>query len=203
MKTAFWFATPIYSNDLYPDELAVVSDEIDRALGASKESFQALGREPGLSTTFRPEGPNNFIAERGLHHTAEQILKHTQAFCIDLGIDRYQSLKIESSWVDILGPEGFQFAHNHSPSMVSGIYYHQSSREDGTLIFESPNIYFTTYEFPNNAAQCTKNLEFRPKKGRILLFPSWLTHFVDVNRSRDDQISLSFNLKLSKRPSPA
>jgi uncharacterized protein (TIGR02466 family) len=201
MTAAFWFATPIYSGDLSPDELALVSDELDSALGAAADSFHAVGRESGLLSTFRHEGSNNFIAEYRLQHLARQILKHAEQFCRDLGIDRYESMKIEKSWVSIIAPAGFQFAHSHSPSMVSGIYYHRTSSTGGSVIFESPNVYFNIYDFPNNGNQCRKDVEYTPQVGRLLLFPSWLTHFVDVNRTQDERVSLSFDLKLRRAAS--
>jgi uncharacterized protein (TIGR02466 family) len=155
-----------------------------------------------LSTTFKYDGKSNIIADRNLHHLAAQILKHVRQFCTELGIDHYQSMDIENSWINISKPNGFQFAHTHEPSMVSGVYYHKSSGEDGNIVFESPNPYFNAYDFPNNGAQCQRNIEYIPKVGRLLLVPSWLTHYVDVNRTAEERISLSFNLKLLRTPVP-
>ena len=37
---------------------------------------------------------------------------------------------------------------------------------------------------------------FTPKEGRILIFPSKLEHEVKENKSDEDRISYSFNIKL-------
>ena len=37
---------------------------------------------------------------------------------------------------------------------------------------------------------------FYPKEGRILIFPSDLEHEVKENKSNEDRISYSFNIKL-------
>jgi uncharacterized protein (TIGR02466 family) len=204
MPTKFWFATPVYKGTLSDDELALVSREIDDAIEAAQASaaFGTPWREPALSTTFKYDGKSNIIKERDLRHLAGQLLKHTQHFCAELGIDRYQSMDIENSWINVSKPSGFQFAHTHEPSMVSGVYYHRTSGEDGNIVFESPNPYFNAYDFPNNGAQCQKNIEYTPKVGHLLLFPSWLTHYVDVNRTPQERISLSFNMRLRRTPVP-
>ena len=36
------------------------------------------------------------------------------------------------------------------------------------------------------------------KTGKIIIFPSHLHHLVEENKSNDDRISVSFNLKLNK-----
>jgi uncharacterized protein (TIGR02466 family) len=203
MSTAFLFPTPVYTGVLSVDEFALVSREIDETIEASQGSFGTPWREPALLTTFKYDGKSNIIADRNLRHLANQIQKHTQQFCTDLGIDRYQSLDIENSWINVSKPNGFQFAHTHEPSMISGVYYHKTSGEDGNIVFESPNLYFNIYDFPNNGAQCQKSIEYIPQAGRLFLFPAWLTHYVNVNRTQEERISLSFNLRLRRTPAPA
>jgi len=202
MPTKFWFATPIYKGALSDQEQALVGQEIDQAIRESQTAaaFGTPWREPALSTTFKYDGQSNIIKERNLHHLATQIAKHTQLFCAELKIDRYQSMDIENSWLNISKPHGFQFTHSHEPSMVSGVYYHKTSGKDGNIVFESPNVYFTAYDFPNNSAECSQVAEYAPIAGRLLLFPSWLRHLVDVNRTNEERISLSFNLRLQKKP---
>lgn len=201
MNTRFWFATPIYKGALSEAEQTLVAQEIDQAIrdSQSASAFNTPWREPALSTTFKYDGQSNIIMERNLRHLAEQIAKHAHQFCVELKIDRYQSMHIENSWINVSKPNGFQFSHTHEPSMVSGVYYHKTSGKDGNIIFKSPNPYFTPYEFPNNGAECSRLAEYTPIAGRILLFPSWLSHFVDVNKTQEERISLSFNLRLTQK----
>ena len=41
------------------------------------------------------------------------------------------------------------------------------------------------------------NYSFIPNEGLLVLFPSHLQHDVEVNKSDEDRISVSFNLKLN------
>ena len=41
-------------------------------------------------------------------------------------------------------------------------------------------------------------VEYPPKEGLFLLFPSWLFHGVRSNDTKDNRISISFNVTLTK-----
>ena len=43
------------------------------------------------------------------------------------------------------------------------------------------------------------NYSFIPNEGLLVLFPSHLQHDVEVNKSDEDRISVSFNLKLNNQ----
>ncbi len=200
MPIQLWFATPIYKATLEPDALGRVSAEIDQAIRTSADAFGTPWREPKLSTTFSYERDSNIITQQNMRQLADQIFRHTELFCKELRIDRFKMMEIENSWINVSKPSGFQFRHTHEPSMVSGVYYHKTSGDDGNIVFESPNPYFNAYDFPNNGAQFQKSVEYAPSVGSILLFPSWLAHYVDVNKTQEERISLSFNLKLLRDP---
>ena len=198
MSTKFWFATPLYEGRASGDDLGLISAEVADALANALETFQHIGREPGVITTLRPETPGNFIAENGLRVLAQTILRHAAAFCTDLGASRFNGARIESSWASIFSTDGFLFARNYSPSMMSGLYFHQVASKGGKVIFNSPNVFFNSYDFPNNDRECASTVEYTPRIGDILLFPSWLSHFFDVVQSNDETIVVNFNLHLKK-----
>ena len=54
---------------------------------------------------------------------------------------------------------------------------------------------FTKFKESNNYDHC---YYFTPTEGRILVFPSHLQHHVLKNKSKEDRISVSFNIKLRK-----
>ena len=39
---------------------------------------------------------------------------------------------------------------------------------------------------------------FRPEEGRMYIFPAWLEHGVEVNRSDTDRVSISFNIHVAR-----
>jgi ectoine hydroxylase-related dioxygenase (phytanoyl-CoA dioxygenase family) len=40
----------------------------------------------------------------------------------------------------------------------------------------------------------TSEIRMPPEEGRLYVFPGWLEHGVDVNRSDRDRVSISFNV---------
>ena len=41
-------------------------------------------------------------------------------------------------------------------------------------------------------------IHFNPTEGKIIVFPSHLNHLVQENKSNEDRISVSFNIRLNK-----
>ena len=80
----------------------------------------------------------------------------------------------------------------------------KTPENSGNIIFESPynfNSYreITSYhdEF-KNSFNIDYNYYFSPFEGRMIVFPSHLQHQVTKNKSNEDRISVSFNIRLSK-----
>lgn len=80
----------------------------------------------------------------------------------------------------IVSPTGASNAwHDHAGNFISGVYYVQVDDASSNLKFR--NRYGHTYEIA-------------PKLGRVVLFPSWMNHCVDQNKSTVDRVVVSFNL---------
>ena len=37
-------------------------------------------------------------------------------------------------------------------------------------------------------------VKFQPREGMMIIFPSWLLHYVEPNLCEDDRIAISFNI---------
>lgn len=69
--------------------------------------------------------------------------------------------------------------HNHNQkAIISGVFYLKAPKKSGNIIFKDRK---------NN------ELEINVEKGKIILFPSELDHYVPKNKSQDNRISFSFN----------
>ena len=84
--------------------------------------------------------------------------------------------------------------HSHGYYDISGSYYFKTNGKDGSIYFLNPNIASMTSRFliPND------HVEYPPKEGTFILFPSWLYHGVRSNDTSEDRISVSFNITLEK-----
>ena len=111
------------------------------------------------------------------------------------------SMVIEG-WKNINAPGDFNVKHDHPRSNLSGVLWIKTTKNSGNLVFTSPqlfNKFQELYNYTDEFKYDTKSYMtyyFPPTEGRILLFPSSLEHEVEENKSDEDRISYSFNIKL-------
>ena len=107
-------------------------------------------------------------------------------------------------WINVNKPGDYNIKHTHPTSDLSGVLWVKAPENCGNIVFDSPFAFQThnevesyTDEFRNlnNYNHCHY---FNPIEGRILVFPSHLQHHVLHNKSEEDRISVSFNIKLKK-----
>ena len=105
-------------------------------------------------------------------------------------------------WININKPGDYNVKHSHPSNDLSGVIWLNAPKDSGKIVFESPfnfNAYneITSYtdDFKNNF-NIDESYYFNPISGRILVFPSHLQHEVLENKSNEDRISVSFNIRL-------
>ena len=106
-----------------------------------------------------------------------------------------QKLEAEA-WANINPQHGYNAPHHHSGFLWSGCYYvavpQVSGSSSGSIQFLSPLNLDLHYQ--KIGAACYKNkLTLRPDPGDLLLFPSYLTHWVLPNEAEEDRITIAFN----------
>ena len=105
-----------------------------------------------------------------------------------------QSIKITQSWINITLRNKHHHKHKHSNSLVSGVFYINTIKDDGILLFdEKRDSGFHVGEMENKSGMYPKIKKVKVKTGDLILFPSWLEHGVQDNTTDKDRISLSFN----------
>ena len=100
-------------------------------------------------------------------------------------------------WANINYPGNSNRPHLHPNSLFSGVYWIKAPEKSGHLMI---------YE-PRPGVQCTmpnrkegklppelwREVHYQPKAGTVVMFPAWLWHEVQPNKSQDIRISVSFN----------
>lgn len=112
---------------------------------------------------------------------------------------RHDGFQITGSWANIGPPGTGHPGHSHPNNYLSGVYYVKVGRGADSITFNDPRTQ-TGIMAPHvstvdqaNAVQA----HLPAQEGRLLLFPSWFVHSVDVNRSTEERISISFNIMFS------
>ena len=108
---------------------------------------------------------------------------------------------IGSMWANVNPKGGQNSAHIHPNSLWSGVYYVKTPPNCGRLQVNDPRAIAAMvrphYIKPQQPYQW-REVNYEPVEGRCIMFPSWLEHRVEENKSNDVRISISFNF-LQKR----
>jgi uncharacterized protein (TIGR02466 family) len=161
-----------------------------------------------LELAFIKETENKKKKNAGNYHSIDtQILENPELqdikkFCMANVTDYFQDIicpinSVEPyiclSWLNYMYQNGFHHRHCHSNSIISGVFYIQTSSED--------KIYFHNLKEPTIKFHTDNYHEFNSvswwvpaEKNTLILFPSDLWHEVKIHSSTETRISLSFNV---------
>lgn len=106
------------------------------------------------------------------------------------------------AWVNISPPGASNKIHYHANCHFSGVYYVSlKAPECGSIFFRDPRVAsrMMTYPVDELSDFTAEEIQMRPEEGRLYVFPGWLEHGVEENRSDRDRISISFNVLASPR----
>jgi len=110
-----------------------------------------------------------------------------------------RNYKIESMWANINKYKDSNHVHHHSGSVISGVFYLKTNKDCGSIVFKHPSeiINFCWRRDDYKEYNQTNGFfyEFQPEDNALLLFPSWLNHYVNPNLNKEvDRVSISFNI---------
>lgn len=104
-------------------------------------------------------------------------------------------------WMNANPPGGFNAPHTHPGAHWSGVYYvSQPEIEDGTsgmIEFLDPRSDLPNWRILQAPAFRLKR-KFRPAAGEIVMFPSYLLHWVYPNETDEERVSIAFNATFRK-----
>ena len=140
---------------------------------------------------------NNFFEEK------QYIMNHFNNFKDN--ILHYESIEFDmtTSWGTKINNNGYIQTHNHSNSFYSGILYLDDVDYDngGKLQFSTVGLYPQSFSL-NSPSEFTiwnsRMWYIKPKKNRLILFPSYLYHNVELYTGNLPRYSIAFNIFMTK-----
>lgn len=115
-----------------------------------------------------------------------------------------QELYIDGSWVVRNKPGSYLKTHVHSGCVLSGVLWLSVPENSGNLTFLNTNswmssdLFDTSSEHFRQTYNMYSNYSYQPLEGKMVIFPAYLPHSVEQNRSSEDRISITFNLSKYK-----
>jgi uncharacterized protein (TIGR02466 family) len=113
-----------------------------------------------------------------------------------IGLDAYE---ITGCWATVLAPGAAHKAHSHPNNFLSGVYYVSVHPGADTINFHDARAQTGVIRPPvvELTSQNTDQVVVKVRNGTLLMFPAWLEHSVDANMSKEERISVSFNVMFS------
>tara|TARA_R110000851_G_scaffold87831_1_gene191477 strand:- start:249 stop:833 length:585 start_codon:yes stop_codon:yes gene_type:complete len=190
MITEYHFPTPVYIQE--------VPNAVELNNHLEKNILQWNKKDPkGVNKT----NVNGWHSQTDMNKREEYNPLTKQLFNMQEEIFKKELLTekpvLGNMWANINYPGGYNRPHLHPNSLFSGVYWIKTPANCGK---------FMIYE-PRQGAQCTmpnrkegklppelwREVHYTPRAGTILMFPAWLWHEVQPNKSQDIRISISFN----------
>lgn len=180
------------------------SDAANRLL---HEIILRLERDNAELTTAYRSG-NFFTDEHPVVRWLRECVNRTASdYLRRQGVDYAVALRLHG-WANVNRRGDYHSPHNHPHSYLSGTYYVTLPDQSGDLGGRgdlSPGaitLYDPRPQANMNAirgdAQVASEHTILPQPGMILMWPSFLQHFVHPNFSHDPRVSISFNLMLER-----
>ena len=182
---------------VFPCPVYIVKRDTNLSPKEEKEIRKIIDKE-GMYKNTGNSSSNNSDIFNGKLKKIKQFCEEQLNIYVKKVINPKEELDfyITQSWLNISKPGEFHHNHSHSNSIISGVFY-ISTEESDNITFIDPNyrikelISFEEKEYnPFNSTTWF----FPSITNELLLFPSWLSHKVDVNeKASTNRISISFN----------
>jgi len=191
------FSTWIYQCDNGPVHLNADLEELARTLMADSKNATRRTNFGGWHYAF-----DLFeLKEQVVQEFRGQMEQHVQAF---LNHFRPEERKKKDQfrlrgWININKPGDFNTLHSHPGCFLSATYYVKvpTGMKGGEIYFRDPRgPAVAMYETPGIELPWVGSgmgIPITPATGKLLIFPSWLEHRVEVFAGDGERISIAFN----------
>ena len=107
-----------------------------------------------------------------------------------------KKLTLRNMWLNINYYKDYNINHVHNFSILSGVFYIKTLENSGNLIFKRNHAleYCIDNDFLEYNSFNSTIWNIPSKENTLYLFPSWYEHYVEPNLSKEERISISFNL---------
>jgi uncharacterized protein (TIGR02466 family) len=108
------------------------------------------------------------------------------------------NLRIDSvmGWINVKGPGESIEAHAHNDCSLTATYYIQVPPNSGDIVLlDHSSIVAPDGSFINDSVSQVKHYHITPTAGKLVIFPGYVLHEVQVNKSNNLRISISTDMQ--------
>lgn len=189
------FSVPLFKTNIGP------LDSIERTWIDSLEYPDKAVARDNSDDHMEPVNRGMHILNSGqLKNTKTKIQNALNYFTKTImGVE--QDFRLTTSWINKIPETEWIQQHSHANSVISGVYYIQTTPQCSPIVFNKPFLYTNfvhqtvqiTFDENVSNQYNTEHIGVQPETGDLLLFPSWLEHTVRPQQPNVDRIGLAFN----------
>ncbi len=179
--------------DIFPT--AVMKFKINRKFTESEKQFVNKHENMFLPNSGNKYSKNTFILN-------EPDMSDINKFCDD-ALQTYfkkiinplskTKISITQSWINYTKKNGFHHEHEHPNSILSGVFYFTAEKDKDIISFRTNNFKQIQIFYKEANDYNTMQTDLKVETGDLVLFPSYIPHFVPPTQSTETRISLAFN----------
>lgn len=192
-------AFPTIIGQLRVPDAEAMNQDLQELILAEEGSYLSLGRSNIGGWHSRPDFLNRPEAAVGALTTwvtwAVSKMVHATT-----GLGAFKGRLSVSAWATICREGAYHAPHSHPDSAWSGVYYvdaggfNPNRPLSGVLEFLDPRVGVEAMNTPGDPSG--DPVRVRPESGLLVVFPSWLYHWVHPYAGQSPRIAVSFNVTL-------
>ena len=149
------------------------------------QSVRKSNRGGWQSDLYKPEG--EFLP----------LVKQIKEFCNYLPLDIKQ-IQIPQLWVNVNKKGDHNIIHQHGAYHLAGTYYVKVPKDSGRIVFRDPRPGAISNVFMVNRFDKGEFKNINLMEGLLMIWPSYLEHFVEPSQTDEERISISFDIVCDK-----
>jgi uncharacterized protein (TIGR02466 family) len=186
MQLEMWFPQPVWFKDYetdFSEALAYIEELKKNTPGRQVSNIGGWQSEDvDIKATKQLSEPFNVIFS-GVKYVAQDLQQYG-----------FSKFSLANAWINVNKGTNYNREHVHPGSTFSGCLYLKTSSAAGVIEFSRPDnmqLYQGTY---NKTGMFSPMVSYKPVTGKLLIFPSWLSHMALPSKDDEERISIAFNL---------
>jgi len=182
MNREILFPTPLYFKDL-PN-----AKELNKYLFKHIKAWYKADPKGEIKTNsgFGWHSKTDMNNRKEFNPLTQELFKMAEECNKDYGVQ--PKLGLGNMWANINPTYSYNKTHTHPNSLWSGVYYIKVPKKSGKLFLEDPRPGPNTH-MPRRTNNLPKQLwrvvAYEAVEGRMVFFPSWQPHGVDINMNTE------------------
>ena len=204
--------SPMIMESTVPDKfIKIVNDTADKVLGSESASIEwdwshklvgKVSKEVQIPVRNKEHRELLFSTMKGACvDYLKDCIKNNTAYgwktIADNAVPTMDNIHMAHSWIVSQYAGEYNPWHHHSGDFSAVIYLKLPPKMNEEIEKEWEDHYpangLIEFMFGENQEFRSDNLKFKPEVGKLLVFPSWLKHFVYPFTSEGERRSMSFN----------